>query len=362
MPQMKTDLRLVGKILSDDVYNKNGLLLLSKGAVLTHSDIYLLLGHQIKSVPIQDINELRFLGPLDEQDGPIRSQLQKVFSPSSEAAKPYLDAMEQTKDLFGKITEIFIPPLEQFTNAFFPLLEQVIRQTGIFHPIYLVEGSENYTYRHSINVGILSALIAKLMKRTKEEVILLGQAGLLHDIGKMLVPQHILMKPGNLTDEEFETMKLHTVYGYQLLQKMEGVNEVIAQCALLHHERRDGSGYPEGRSGLSIPVDCQIVAVADVFDAICSDRVYRTRTSPFEAAQILWSETCGGKLNPEIVTPFINYIALLYVGRQAILSNGDKVEVVLIHTDEPMRPLVRKGKQYLDLRQHRSLSIEKMIG
>lgn len=362
MPQSKIDITLVGKILADDVYNRNGLLLLSHGTVLTNADIYLLQGHGIDEVTIDIASELKKLGPPPENASGIQTQVEDLLSRSPEAAQQYNEAMDQTKSLFGKITEVFIPPLKQFTQAFFPLLDQVLKQSGIFYPIYLVEGSENYTYRHSINVGILSALIAKLMKRTREEIILIGQAGLLHDVGKMLIPQEILMKPDNLTKEEFELMKLHTVYGYRLLQQMDGTHDVIIQSALLHHERRDGSGYPEGRTGHHIPIEAQIVAIADMFDAICSDRIYKSRKSPYDAAQILWKATCSGQLNPEFVTRFINYIALLYVGQRALLSNGDIVEVVLIHTDEPMRPLVRKGDTYLDLRKNRFLSIEKMIG
>ncbi len=361
MPQSKVDITLVGKMLADDVYNRNGLLLLSRGTVLNNLDIYLLQGHGIDEVTVDVISELKLLGPVSEGTDSFRSQIKQLFSNTPEAAQRYSDAMEQTKSLFGKITEVYIPPLEQFTQAFFPLLDQVVKQSGIFHPIYLVEGSENYTYRHSINVGILSALIAKLMKRTRDEIILIGQAGLLHDVGKMLIPQEILMKPEILTEEEFEQMKMHTVYGYRLLQQMEGTNDVISQSALLHHERRDGSGYPEGRSGHYIPMEAQIVAVADIFDAICSDRIYKTRSSPYDASQILWKATCSGQLNAEIVTRFIHYIALLYVGRRALLSNGDIVEIVLIHTDEPMRPLVRKDEVYLDLRKYRAISIEKMI-
>lgn len=361
MPQSKIDIAIVGKMLADDVYNRNGLLLLSHGTVLSQADIYLLQGHGIEEVELDVASELKKLGPPTEHTETINAQVKELLSHSPEAAYRYNEAMEQTKTLFGKITEVFIPPLEQFTQAFFPLLDQVLKQTGIFYPIYLVEGSENYTYRHSINVGILSALIAKLMKRTRDEIILMGQAGLLHDVGKMLIPQDILMKPDNLTDEEFDLMKLHTVYGYRLLQKMEGTHEVIIQTALLHHERRDGSGYPEGRSGHYIPIEAQIVAIADMFDAICSDRIYKSRKSPYDAAQILWKATCSGQLNAEIVTRFINYIALLYVGQRALLSNGDIVEIVLIHTDEPMRPLVRKDDVYLDLRKFRSISIEKMI-
>lgn len=358
MTETATSFSIVGKTLAQDVFNAHGLLLLAAGSVLTHSDIALLLSHNIHSIEILSSSEILFTSMVN--DLKMDKQIETLLSKRG-ASQNYTNAMNMTKELFGKVTEVYIPPLRQFTDAFFPLLNQVMKETGLLSPIYLLEGSEKYTYRHSINVGILSALIAKLMDRTREEVILLGQAGLLHDVGKMLIPQEILMKPGSLTDEEFAIMKQHTELGAQILTSMEGTNGVIIQCALLHHERRDGSGYPQGRKGADIPIESQIVSVADVFDAICSDRIYKRRTSPFEAAQILWKLTCDGLLNPEIVTRFINYIATLYVGGHAKLSDGTTAEVILIHVDEPMRPLVRRGDEYLDLRKHRDISIEKMI-
>jgi putative nucleotidyltransferase with HDIG domain len=358
MAEVTTSYSLVGRVLEHDVYNEHGLLLLTEGTVLSRSDIHLLVSHKVFTVSVRTYPDQSF-SPL-HRNHDVTAQIEDLLG-SRGAAKKYVTALEQTKELFSKVTEVYIPPLVQFTQAFFPLLDQVMKETGLFTPIYLVEGSDKYTYRHSINVGILSALIAKLLNRTDEEIILLGQAGLLHDTGKMLIPQEILMKPDRLTEEEFEIMKEHTVLGAKVLSRMEGTNEVIVQCALLHHERRDGSGYPQGRKGLEIPIESQIVGVADVFDAICSDRVYKERNSPFEAAKILWKLTCDGLFNPEIVTRFINYIATLYVGSHALLNTGEEVEVVLIHVDEPMRPLVRKGDAYLDLRKHRSLTIEKMI-
>lgn len=353
MAQVATSYSLVGKVLENDVYNGSGLLLLSEGTVLNNSEIALLLSHHIDSVWVT--------AEKSATASPAPLRVQELHGTYGETGKQYLRAVEQTKELFGKITEIYIPPLQQFTNAFFPLLNNVLKKTGFLHLLTLIEGAENYTYRHSINVGLLSSLIAKLMNRPHQEVILLGQAGLLHDVGKMLIPQEILLKPGKLTDEEYEIMKQHTTLGANTLRLMDQIDDVIIQCALWHHERIDGTGYPHGRKGADIPLEAQILSVADVFDAISSDRVYKTRASSFEAAQVLWKLACEGKLNPQIVTPFINYIALLYVGANAILSNGQQVEVVLIHSDEPMRPLVRQGDRYLDLRKHRQLSIEQMI-
>ncbi len=342
---------LIGKTLEQDVHNRYGLLLLPAGTVLHSAEIQLLRAHRIEYVHTSERIDSSTSLPPSLVHGSLR-----------EAARQYLVTLEQTKSLFERITESSIPPLQQFNEAFFPLLNQALRQSGLLQFFYLKEGSEKYTYRHSINVGILSALIGKLINCSRDEIVLLGQAGLLHDVGKMLIPAEILLKPARLTDWEYEQMKRHTTLGAELLTAMDGGNDPISHCAHLHHERLDGSGYPEGRTGEMIPRLSQIVSVADVFDAICTDRIYKKGTSPFEAAQVLWQLAWEGKLNADIVTRFTHYIATLYVGSHALLNTGEHVKVIMVHTDEPMRPLVRMGDLYLDLRRDRTLSIEKMIG
>ena len=349
MTEVKPSHSIIGTTLAQDVYNEYGLLLLPAGATLHQSDIRLLESHKIMAVQVA-------VAP-----STIDMPTPVLHWSETEAARQYADAVQKTGYLFKQIASGTIPPLNRFNEAFYPLLDQVLQRLEFLQFIYLKEGTEDYTYRHSLHVGIVSAVIAKLLGKSHEDIYFLGQAGLLHDIGKMKIADELLSKPTHLTDEEYTVMKLHAQYGSQLLLSMEGANEQLALCALLHHERLDGTGYPERRNKETIPFECQIISVADVFDAICTDRVYRKGSSPFEAASVLWELACSGKLNPFIVSHFIQYIVLLYVGSSALLSNGDQVEVIMIHTDEPMRPLVRRGEEFLDLREHRSLRIHKMI-
>lgn len=355
---------LIGKQVRKDVFTDKGLLLITEGTILTESDVQSLVGHRVYQICVAGEEGVVQLDPGSGEPGentPITRQLHQSL-PGREVADQYIHLMARTKDLFSSVSESSIPPLGQFTDSFFPLLDQVLRNAGFFHQIYLIEGSDHYTYRHSINVGLLASLIGRLLKRPHDEIVLLGQAGLLHDIGKMLVPPQILMKPGRLSDDEYAIMKQHTIYGFDLLQKMDGIHPVMAECALHHHERLDGTGYPHGKTGIEISLESQIVAVADVFDAICSDRVYKPKTSPFEAAKLLWKAACARELNPEIVIKFIYYITSLNIGSRAVLNNGDEVEIILVHPDEPMKPLVKRGEEYLDLRYNRLLWIDKMLG
>ncbi|USG65306.1 HD-GYP domain-containing protein [Brevibacillus ruminantium] len=349
MEEAKPSHSITGKTLAEDVYNENGLLLLPAGAVLHPSDIRLLSAHKVKQVFVAN-DDL-----IPDPPSPL------LHWNEVQAAHEYMAAVQHTEELFIRIATGSIPPLHQFNQVFYPLLDDILQRHGVQRFIYVREGNAQYTYRHSLHVGILSALIGKLMGQSEEQIVFLGQAGLLHDVGKMMIPQEILVKPDSLTDDEYKIMKQHTKLGEYLIRNMDGADEMLALCALLHHERLDGSGYPEGRRQENIPFECQIVSVADVFDAICTDRVYRKGTSPFEAATILSDLAYAGKLNPQIVTPFIHYVIMLYVGTEAYLNSGERVEILLIHTDEPMRPLVRRKGEYLDLRQHRTLQIQSII-
>lgn len=354
MPTAPVDHTLIGQELADDLYSDSGVLLLGKNTTITAAHVHILLKQRVREVNI--------VRTWSEGTGEhVATQLFQLEA-DGETVAAYVQALDQTRLIFDQLKQGKVASLDQFSQVFENVLEKSTKDLGLFRSLYVLEGTDSYTYRHSLNVGILCSLIARLLKWDERQVTFMGTAGFLHDVGKMRIPTEILLKPGKLTDEEFAVMKKHTIYGYEMIREMEGGSERLALCALLHHERLDGSGYPEQRKGHEIPLDCQVLAVADMFDAICSDRVYKGRTSPFEAAQLLWKEACNGLLSIEIVSVFVRYIALLYVGARARLSSGEEVEVILIHQDEPMRPLVRRSGEFLDLRYERKLTIEKMIG
>jgi len=354
MPQAPVDFSLIGRVLAEDVFADTGILLLGKNTTIAAAHVPILLKQRIREVNVVQV--------LSEGTGELISNQLSQLEADEEIVAAYVKALDKTRELFDQISHDGAPQLEEFSDLFFEMAEQSTKNLGFFRSLYVLEGADSYTYRHSLNVGILCSLIARLLKWDEERVAFMGTAGFLHDVGKMRVPKEILLKPGKLTDEEFTIMKKHTEYGYVMIKSMEGSSELLALCALLHHERLDGTGYPEQRKGDEIPKECQVLAVADMFDAICSDRVYKGRTSPFEAAQLLWKEACDGALDIEIVAQFVRYIALLYIGAKARLNNGEEVEVILIHSDEPMRPLVRRSEEFVDLRFERMLTIEKMIG
>jgi HD-GYP domain-containing protein (c-di-GMP phosphodiesterase class II) len=177
------------------------------------------------------------------------------------------------------------------------------------------------------------------MGLTRDQMIDLGVGAMLHDIGKTQIPMEILMKPGKLTDEEYALMKEHSLQGYQMLKDIPDIPLLSAHCALQHHERLDGSGYPRGLKGDEIHLYGKIVGIADVYDALTTNRVYRKAFLPHEALEYLFTST--GQFDSNLIAVFRDHVAIYPIGLIVTLSNGVKAVVVDINTKYPQRPIVR---------------------
>lgn len=192
---------------------------------------------------------------------------------------------------------------------------------------------DEYIYQHSFQVALYSIAIAKEMGYSYEDMRLIGIGAMLHDVGKLLIPSEILMKPGKLTDVEYEEMKQHARYGFDLLRNLHSVSLLVAHCAFQHHERIDGSGYPRGLMDFEIHPFAKIIAVADVFDALTSTRVYRKKMLPTEALAVI-EKGKGIQFDERVIEAFkrsiVHYangtILLLTDGRRGIVSKQNLVD------------------------------------
>jgi putative two-component system response regulator len=162
-----------------------------------------------------------------------------------------------------------------------------------------LEAKDPYTRGHSQRVGELSIRLALEMRQPDDFVRLMRTAGLLHDIGKVAIPQSLLNKPGRLTAEEFAKVMTHPVIGWEICKRLRTAQPVL-DCILYHHERYDGRGYPEGRAGEDIPFQARLLAVADALDALTSERAYRHRLTIQGAVELLKQETDAGKWDPAV--------------------------------------------------------------
>jgi len=186
------------------------------------------------------------------------------------------------------------------------------------------------------------------------------KAGLLHDIGKMKIPVEILNKKAQLSEEEFEEIKKHTLYGYNMAKETKRFSEEVCRAVLSHHERMDKSGYPFGIGCEKIDIFSKILAVADVYDAMTSDRVYKKRDTPFRVFEMFKTEGVKN-FDPKIVNVFLNNVSVYYVGSKVFLNTGETGEIAYIPPQSITEPVIRIGQEYIDLAQDRSRSILCMV-
>lgn len=199
---------------------------------------------------------------------------------------------------------------------------------------------DEYIYQHSLQVTIYSISIARKLGYNAEEIRQIGIGAMLHDVGKMLVPFEILNKPGKLTSEEFDEMKLHAKYGFDLLRNLHTISLLSAHCAFQHHERLDGSGYPRGLVDYEIHPYAKIIAVADVFDAITSNRIYRGKMLPSQGMNIIL-EGSGTLYDKKVVEAFQKTIATYTNGTIVLLSDGRRGVVAKQNSENPSLPSLR---------------------
>ena len=206
---------------------------------------------------------------------------------------------------------------------------------------------DEYTFKHSVDVATMSMVVAKKLGLSKEEIYDIGVAGLLHDIGKSKVPNEILNKPAKLTDEEFAVMKLHSLYGYQILKKNEGIKEMVRQAVLQHHEKINGNGYPMGVDGFKICPYAKILSIADIYDALVTERPYKAGFSPRDAVEMIMAMT--DELDMFALKGFLSSVILYPVGTVVTLSNGERAKVVENIEEAILRPTVvglKSGRVY----------------
>ena len=224
-------------------------------------------------------------------------------------------------------------------NVVTNLVDQCIKSPEAFVNITRLKDYDNYTFTHSVNVSVLAIAIGRRLGCSGQEMNNLGFAGLLHDIGKMKIPEHILNKPSKLTDSEYGIMKQHAALGYEYLKQNRQISEDILMAVRHHHEKSDGTGYPDGLTELKIPKFAKIISIADVYDAITSERVYHKGMMPSEAVKAIFSWS-GKHFNNSLVKFFISIMGIYPVGTLVVLSTNELAVIMEPNKNDPMRPKV----------------------
>ncbi|HNW36572.1 MAG TPA: HD domain-containing protein, partial [Candidatus Ozemobacteraceae bacterium] len=203
-----------------------------------------------------------------------------------------------------------------------------------------IKSFDDYTFTHNINVSTLSILIGQTMDLSREDLQELGTGALLHDVGKLKISLAILNKDGKLTDSEFAEMKRHSTYGYEILCRSSEISERSRMVALQHHEKFQGRGYPKGLKGRDISLFARITAIADVYDALTTDRPYRVAMTPYDAIKIVMSGV-DTQFDPDILQYFIRRFSLYPNGSLVKLSDGSIGMVLRSNQQAVMRPIIK---------------------
>lgn len=229
------------------------------------------------------------------------------------------------------------------------VLKELHSTKEVFDYIYAIKGKDESTYAHFLNVSMLCNVFGKWLDMPKKDIDVLTLAGTLHDVGKLVIPTEILTKKGKLTDEEFSIIKSHTIEGYKILDK-QGFDARIKEVALMHHERCDGKGYPLGLNINTIPDFAKIVAIADVYEAMTAERVYRKRMCPFTVMGLM-SDDGMSKYDPTYSMLFFEKMAYTYVGYKVKLTDGRSGEVSFINKNRLDKPILKLDEGFVDISQ-----------
>jgi len=199
--------------------------------------------------------------------------------------------------------------------------DSISRNPGALISLARLKTADDYTYMHSVAVCALMIALSKQLGLNDAQTRSAGIAGLLHDLGKAMMPMEVLNKPGKLTDEEFAIIKKHPEEGYKLLLKSTGADEIALDVVLHHHEKTDGSGYPKHFKDADISLFAKMGAVCDVYDAITSNRPYKTGWDPAESLRKM-AEWTNGHFDPRIFQAFVKSVGIYPIGSLVKLNSG----------------------------------------
>lgn len=220
------------------------------------------------------------------------------------------------------------------------IVEQLLGAKTVSLDMIDLRTFDDYTYRHSVNVAVLSTVIGMGMGYSNADLVDLCSAAIFHDLGKLSIDKEILNKPGKLTPEENELVRRHAQISYDILKEKWNIPSRVKVAVLSHHENEDGSGYPNGLTGENIHPFAKIIHVADVYDALSSDRAYKQAYSCAESLEYLMGGG-GTMFDVDVVKAFMEYVPVYPKGINVCLSDGRQAIVSENHLGNPLRPVIR---------------------
>jgi putative nucleotidyltransferase with HDIG domain len=342
-----------GMVTARDIFSRNDQLVLAKNIVLEPNMIAKIMFYAIQSIHVYQP---------EEQTREATSYYERIQK-STEFKNfhlAYKEVLHEIKDSVNQMIKFNRQIDEaQLINSIKNLVKKGKGRYHFLELIYCVHEYDEMTFVHSINVALICNIFAQWLHMDDEDCDTLTMCGLMHDVGKMAVPKDILDKPGKLTKEEYDVIKEHPEQGYLMLLK-QNVDPRVRLAALSHHERYDGSGYPLCKTGDTIHPFAMITAIADVFDAMTSNRVYRNAICPFSVLQ-MFEEEGKHRYDIAVALPLMERIAEIYINHTVLLNNNEQGEIIMVNCHALSRPVIKVGDVFIDLSKHLDLKIEAVI-
>ena len=328
----------IGMILDRDVMDsRTGVILIPKGTTITKEFIDKLRIHRVDTVFIREEKIPEWI---------YNNDLKKSYSNLEDALDSIFDEVKKENKLE---TDKVLETMRDF-------VDEVSKERDILAQMRLLKKKDDYTFNHSLGVSILSIALGKWLELSKKQIFDLSIAALFHDLGKLKISDDIIKKPGKLTEEESMEMKKHSFYSYKLLLDTKKFNNDILLGVLQHHEKIDGTGYPNGVSEKDIHLYAKIIAVCDIYHALTSTRVYKYKDSPLRAADYLREESFTS-LDSHITQVFLKNISRFYVGNRVLLSDGTTGTIVYVHPQDETKPIIKIGDRFIDFLKEQDIEI-----
>ena len=353
-----------GMKTAEDVYSYNNQMILPRDTVLTDKMITRLEFYSILAIRVCDAEDA--VSSESENPSPEipenSSYSQKVRA--SKHFKEFEKSFLQNADTFKSSLHAIVEnqakiDTEQMLHTVTDLITGNMTGITVFDMLHNMREYDDFTYMHCINVALICNVFAKWLGLPEKETETLTLCGLMHDVGKLMVPDSIIRKPAKLSPSEYNIVKTHTLQGYNIL-KEHPIDENIKESALMHHERCDGSGYPLGLTGDKINPYAKIVAIADVYDAMTAARIYRGPLCPFKVISIFETEGLQ-KYDGKYILTFLEHIAATYMNNRVRLSNGKEGDVVFMNKNCLSKPMIQCGNEFIDLSKEPNLYIETFV-
>ncbi|KGR91839.1 c-di-GMP phosphodiesterase [Ureibacillus massiliensis 4400831 = CIP 108448 = CCUG 49529] len=353
----------IGKTVAQDIFANTQYPILKKDTVITEEHFHILKVFQISRVLLYKDFGKKVVS-IENTKKNIEEEIEKqTFEVQTNAFQvEYEEAVSQYKKEFSNWESGAKIDIVKIRGIILPLIEKILADRSIMFDLNSYSNPKDYMYHHCVATGLISSVIAQKLGFDKGVILQMATAGSLADCGMAKIPARIRDKKQALNQAEFNEIRKHPIYSFQLVKDLPALKEDMKQAIIEHHERLDGSGYPRGLKLDNISVYSQIIAIADTFHAMTSERIYRSKESPFKVVEMI-KESEFGKFNIKVVSALMNIVVDLPIGTKVELSNFERGEVMFVNQFSPTRPLVKllNTGNIIDLSQNRGIYIERIL-